>query len=159
MAKWEKEPQMSVSPWWAPDRHADRRPVLVARGRIKAAVRAHFEAQGFTEVECGALAVSPGNEAHLSAFATEAVGLDGARRTLYLHTSPEFAAKGNDVRTMGDSDIREAANTSNRLLQVPVRALSEGGLSSGSKVGTTLVELRRTVEDLDPKGASGGKGS
>jgi lysyl-tRNA synthetase class 2 len=65
----------------------------VARGRIKAVLRAHFEAQGFTEVECGALAVSPGNEAHLAAFATEAVGPDGARRTLYLHTSPEFAAK------------------------------------------------------------------
>ena len=84
---------MSVSPWWAPDRHTDRRPALLARGRIKAAIRAHFEAQGFTEVECGALAVSPGNEAHLAAFATEAVGPDGARRTLYLHTSPEFAAK------------------------------------------------------------------
>ena len=84
---------MSVSPWWAPDRHADRRPALIARGRIKAAFRARFEALGFTEVECGALAVSPGNEAHLTAFATEAVGPDGARRKLYLHTSPEFAAK------------------------------------------------------------------
>jgi uncharacterized protein YaaN involved in tellurite resistance len=71
--------------------------------------------------------------------------------------SPEFAAKSNDVRTMGDSDIRAAADTSNRLLQVPVRALNEGGLSQGSKVGTTLVELRRTVEDLDPKGATGAK--
>jgi len=84
---------MIVSPWWAPNRHADRRPALRARGRIKAAIRAHFEAQGFTEVECGALAVSPGNEAHLAGFATEAVGPDGSRRTLYLHTSPEFAAK------------------------------------------------------------------
>jgi len=66
---------------------------LQARGRIKAAIRARFEAQGFTEVECGALAVSPSNEAHLAGFATEAVGPDGSRRTLYLHTSPEFAAK------------------------------------------------------------------
>ncbi len=81
------------SPWWTPDRHADRRPALLARGRIKAALRAHFESEGFTEVECGALAVSPGNEAHLSAFATDAIGPDGSRRTLYLHTSPEFAAK------------------------------------------------------------------
>ncbi len=81
------------SPWWSPSRHADRRPALLARGRIKQALRGHFEGQGFTEVECGALAVSPGNEAHLAAFATEAIGPDGARRTLYLHTSPEFAAK------------------------------------------------------------------
>ncbi len=82
-----------TSPWWEPDRHADRRPALAARGRIKAALRAHFETQGFSEVECGALAVSPGNEAHLCAFATEAIGPDGTRRTLYFHTSPEFAAK------------------------------------------------------------------
>ena len=84
---------MSGSPWWTPDKHADRRPALLARGRIKAALRAHFEGQGFTEVECGALSVSPGNEAHLSAFATESIGPDGARQGLYLHTSPEFAAK------------------------------------------------------------------
>ncbi len=98
---------MSVSPWWAPDRHADRRPALIARGRIKAAIRAHFQALGFTEVECGALAVSPGNEAHLSAFATEAVSPDGARRTLYLHTSPEFAAK--KLLAAGESKIFDFA--------------------------------------------------
>ena len=79
--------------WWTPDRHADRRPALLSRGRIKKAVRAWFEARDFTEVECGALAVSPGNEAHLAAFATQRVALDGSRRALYLHTSPEFAAK------------------------------------------------------------------
>jgi uncharacterized protein YaaN involved in tellurite resistance len=38
-----------------------------------------------------------------------------------------------------------------------VKALNEGGLAQGSKVGVTLIELRRTVEDLDPKGASGAK--
>jgi hypothetical protein len=64
--------------------------------------------------------------------------------------SPEFAAKSDDVRTMGDVDIRRAADSSNRLLQVPVKAMNEGGLSKGSKVGATLLELRRTVEDLDP---------
>ncbi len=56
-------------------------------------LRAHFEAEGFTEVECGALAVSPGNEAHLHAFQTELISTGGERRTLYLHTSPEFASK------------------------------------------------------------------
>ncbi len=71
--------------------------------------------------------------------------------------SPEFAAKATDVRSMGDEDIRRAAESSNRLLKSPVRALQEGGLSEGSKVGSTLLELRRTVEDLDPKEASGPK--
>jgi lysyl-tRNA synthetase class 2 len=84
---------MTVSPWWDADRHADRRPFLLARGRIKAALRGWFAGQDFTEVEAGILQVSPGNETHLHAFATEAVSIDGRRAGLYLHTSPEFAAK------------------------------------------------------------------
>lgn len=71
--------------------------------------------------------------------------------------SPDFAAKAGDIRSMGDADIRRSAETSNRLLRTPVRALKEGQLSEGSKVGATLLELRRTVEDLDPKGAQGAK--
>ncbi len=81
------------TPWWSPERHRDRRPRLLARGRIKAALRAWFEAGGFTEVEAAALQVSPGNEAHLHAFATELVGPGGETARLYLHTSPEFACK------------------------------------------------------------------
>jgi uncharacterized protein YaaN involved in tellurite resistance len=71
--------------------------------------------------------------------------------------SPEFAAKSNDVRTMGDQEIRRAAESSNRLLRSPVRAMERGGLSEGGKVGSTLLELRRTVEDLDPKGVQGSR--
>lgn len=71
--------------------------------------------------------------------------------------SPEFGAKADDVRAMGDADIRRAAETSNRMLKTPVRAINEGGLASGSNVGKTLVELRRTVEDLDPAGAQGSR--
>lgn len=81
------------SPWWSAERHLARRPFLAARGKIKRAVRTWFEDKGFTEVECPALQVSPGNEAHLHAFATEKVGLDGSRAPRYLHTSPEFTAK------------------------------------------------------------------
>lgn len=84
---------VTPSPWWSRARHADRRPFLLARNRIKAEIRRAFEADGFTEVECAALQVSPGNETHLHAFATEAVGRDGAATRLYLHTSPEFASK------------------------------------------------------------------
>ncbi len=81
------------SPWWRPDIHADRRAFLLARGRIARATRAWFEAKGFVEVETAALQVSPGNEAHLHAFATEAISIDGQRSPLYLRTSPEFACK------------------------------------------------------------------
>ncbi len=83
----------TVSPWWDRSRHADRRPFLLARGRIMAAFRNWFTEQDFLEVETSALQVSPGNETHLHAFSTEAVGLDGTRRPLYLRTSPEFACK------------------------------------------------------------------
>jgi lysyl-tRNA synthetase class 2 len=86
-------PEPTECPWWSPDRRPDRLPFLQARGRITRAVRAWFEGQGFTEVETAALQVSPGNEAHLHAFATQALTTDGERRTLYLHTSPEFACK------------------------------------------------------------------
>src|SRR5688572_30331561 len=76
-----------TSPWWCADRHRDRRPFLAARVRILKAVRGWFEAQGFTEVETAALQVSPGNETHLHAFATELIDPGGVRRPLYLHTS------------------------------------------------------------------------
>ncbi|WP_414898962.1 EF-P lysine aminoacylase EpmA [Rhodovulum sp. YEN HP10] len=84
---------MTDTPWWTPGRHADRRAALLARGRIQAAIRGWFAARGFVEVDPPALVTSPGNETHLHAFATEAIGNDGAARRMYLHTSPEFAMK------------------------------------------------------------------
>ncbi len=80
-------------PWWRPHVHADRRPFLLARRAIQTALRHWFESQGFIEVDPALLQVSPGNETHLHAFATELIGPDGKRRPLYLHTSPEFACK------------------------------------------------------------------
>jgi lysyl-tRNA synthetase class 2 len=87
------ERSKTVSPFWAPDRHADRRPLLLARNRIVTALRRWFEGEGFVEVEAAILQVSPGNEAHLHGFSTELVGPDGAAARRYLHTSPEFAMK------------------------------------------------------------------
>jgi lysyl-tRNA synthetase class 2 len=65
----------------------------LARNQIKAAFRSWFEAQSFLEVETAALQVSPGNEAHLHAFETQALTLSGEAAPLYLHTSPEFSCK------------------------------------------------------------------
>jgi lysyl-tRNA synthetase class 2 len=72
------------TPFWDKSRHADRQPFLQARAAILRAVRAWFEAEGFTEVEPAARVVSPGAEVHVDAFEA-----DGR----YLHTSPEFAMK------------------------------------------------------------------
>src|SRR4030095_8383433 len=84
---------MTVSPWWAPHVYTDRRPFLIGRARITAALRAWFMARDFVEAETAILQASPGNEAHLHAFATELVTSDARRIAMYLHTSPEFAAK------------------------------------------------------------------
>ncbi len=81
------------SPFWAPHVHADRRPILLARGRIVAALRAWFAGADFVEVETGALQVSPGNELHLHGFATTLEAPDGTAARRYLRTSPEFACK------------------------------------------------------------------
>ena len=80
-------------PFWRPDIHADRRPALMARGRIKAALRRWFEAREFVEVEAAILQVSPGNETHLHGFGTTLIDDAGGEHPYYLNTSPEFAAK------------------------------------------------------------------
>jgi lysyl-tRNA synthetase class 2 len=82
-----------ASPWWTPSVHADRRPFLIGRNAIQAALRGYFAREDFIEVDTAVLQVSPGNEAHLHAFATEALTTDGQRAPFYLHTSPEFACK------------------------------------------------------------------
>lgn len=79
--------------WWHPDTHADRRPILLARTRIIAAIRRWFDEQGFVEIDPAYLVVSPGNEVHLHAFETTALDDALVARHRYLHTSPEFAMK------------------------------------------------------------------
>src|ERR1700748_324707 len=95
------------SPWWDRQKHADRRPILLQRNAIKANLRARFAGQGFTEVECGILAASPGNEAHLHGFATELITTGGEARTGYLHTSPAFASK--KLLAAGETKIFDCA--------------------------------------------------
>ena len=80
-------------PVWSPDRLAARMPFLRRRARLTAAVRAFFAARGYMEVETPYAVPTPGEEVHLAAFATEQMRPDGARRRLWLHTSPEFAMK------------------------------------------------------------------
>ena len=80
--------------WWRRDQFALRRPRLLARNAVLAALRRWFAEEGFIEVETPALQVSPGMEVHLKAFATEIEEPFADRnRRLYLHTSPEFAMK------------------------------------------------------------------
>src|SRR5712672_4554135 len=95
-----------ISPWWSKARHADARPVLMARSAVTKAIRAWFDEQGFAEVETAILQVSPGNETHLHAPRTELAG-GGGRATRYLRTSPEFACK--KLLAAGEAKIFEFA--------------------------------------------------
>jgi elongation factor P--(R)-beta-lysine ligase len=80
-------------PFWAEPQHARRRPGLLTRTRLKAALRDWFTTRDFWEVETGIIQVSPGNETHLHGFATDWIAPGETRVTGYLQTSPEFAMK------------------------------------------------------------------
>jgi lysyl-tRNA synthetase class 2 len=82
-----------ASPWWTPHVHADRRPILLARNRIEAAIRGYLADEDFVMVDPPGLQRSPGNETHLHAFATTMTAEDGTQQARYLHTSPEFSMK------------------------------------------------------------------
>ena len=79
--------------WWQTGAAAERRRFLSKRAALAKAMRGFFDAQGFVEADTAILQVSPGNETHISAFATEMIAPDGARSRIYLHSSPEFALK------------------------------------------------------------------
>jgi lysyl-tRNA synthetase class 2 len=67
--------------------------MLLARNRIETAIRGYLAGEDFIMVDPPGLQRSPGNETHLHAFSTLAIGEDGESQTLYLHTSPEFSMK------------------------------------------------------------------
>ena len=108
----------------------------------------------------------PATAAPRLAPAVEASALPGldAKVEGYIGSLMAAEPRSPGVRRQGDGrplDGRRGHPPGGRELQpaaeVPVKALQEGGLSEGSKVGSTLLELRRTVEDLDPKEATGPK--
>ncbi|MFP4393873.1 MAG: toxic anion resistance protein [Anaerolineales bacterium] len=61
-----------------------------------------------------------------------------------VNTEP-FNERMTAIHNMGNAEIRQAASVSNRILDQPVR-----GLSEDSDISQALVSLRATVEELDP---------
>ncbi|MBB3953549.1 toxic anion resistance protein [Novosphingobium sediminicola] len=59
--------------------------------------------------------------------------------------SPEFGKRVDQLTSMGRKEIAAASGMSNRFLDRPVRAMDKD-----QGVGANLIELRRTVEALDP---------
>ena len=88
--------------------------------RIAAALRAWFAAQDFVEVETAALQVSPGNETHLHAFATELIGPGGERRAaLSAHLAGirlQEAAGGGRARASSNSPACSATASAARCI-------------------------------------------
>jgi uncharacterized protein YaaN involved in tellurite resistance len=94
----------------------------------------------------GAVPINAADQAKLDAMV--ATYLD-AVSTLDAH-SQAFADKVKDIGKLGDDDIRASAAVSNRLLDKPLAAMQNGGLTEASTVSKSLLRLRRQVEDLDP---------
>lgn len=134
-----------TNPWWTPQAHADRRPVLIARNRIQAGIRVWLTEQDFTEVDPACLAVSPGNEAHLHAFATTAIGNDGLPHLRYLHTSPEFAMK--KLLAAGETRIAAFAHVF-RNRERGARHLAEFVMLEWYRVGESYEVLMHDVAAL-----------
>ena len=72
--------------------------------------------------------------------------------------SPEFAGKVGEITGLGAGEMRSAAAQSNRMLERTVRSLPDKGGDAQSQVAGSLVELRRVVEDLDPRDLPAAKG-
>jgi uncharacterized protein YaaN involved in tellurite resistance len=64
--------------------------------------------------------------------------------------SDPFRERVSAVHNMGNKEIRASANVSNRILERPVRSMEGGLFNDTSPVSHSLIELRKTVEDLDP---------
>jgi uncharacterized protein YaaN involved in tellurite resistance len=66
-----------------------------------------------------------------------------------VHSEP-FESRVTTIHNMGNKEIRAAASMSNRMLNRPVKAMEGGVFDEQSPVSRSLLELRETVEELDP---------
>ncbi len=99
------------------------------------------------EKALGKVPIAPAEQSKLDAQ------VDDVARTL-VELPPdgaEFKAAVAALSAMGNKEIVASANVSNALLDRPERALSAAGpLGGDSDVSKQMLELRRTVEKLDP---------
>ena len=65
-----------------------------------------------------------------------------------VHSS-EFQKNVQSIHNLGSKEIRESAQVSNRMLEMPAKTLNDS-LFDNSPIAKSLTELRAIVEDLDP---------
>ena len=113
----------------------DRRVVSRLRARLYAAVRLSLTGMGYEEVETPCLVPAPGMEPHIDAFEARFVPEGGgAPRSLWLHTSPEYAMK------------RLLADGFERIFQI-ARVFRNGEVSPTHNPEFTLLEMYRAGTD------------
>ncbi len=107
-----------------------------ARQSLYAALRGHFAASGYQEVETPLLVPAPGMEPHIQPFEVPFIPETevGAARPLYLHTSPEYAMK------------RLLADGSGPIFQI-AKVFRNGEISAAHNPEFTLLELYRPHAD------------
>lgn len=81
-------------------------------------------------------------DAQVRTFIDAMTGLD--------EQDPKFKDCLDRIHSMGNKDVEQSAGVSNRLLDRPVKTLKNGLFDSGSDISRALVDLRTTVERLDP---------
>ena len=81
-------------------------------------------------------------DAQVAQFVNQVVQLD--------INAPEFKTRVDAISSMGNAEVAASASVSNRLLARPVNAMRNGLFDSGSTVSKGLIDLRNTVEALDP---------
>ncbi|WP_046500286.1 toxic anion resistance protein [Streptomyces odonnellii] len=104
-----------------------------------------------TEQAAGLVPLDDSVREEMTRRATEYVGSLAAIDS----RSPEFTTRIGEIANLGSGEIRNAAQQSNRMLDRTIHSLSSGGEDAQSRVSNSLVELRRTVEDLDPRDTPG----
>ncbi len=106
-----------------------------SRARLQAEVRAFFAEEGWDEVETPCLVPAPGMEPHIHAFESRFVPEGGGGpRSLYLHSSPEYAMK------------RLLADGWSRIFQL-ARVFRNGEISATHNPEFTMLELYRAGAD------------
>lgn len=80
-----------------------------------------------------------------NAFVADLVSLDTK--------SPAFSQKVSSITSLGDREMRASAAVSNRMLERPAAAMGKGKADAQTRVANTLIDLRGTVTELDPKRA------
>jgi len=63
----------------------------------------------------------------------------------------DFKTRVNAISALGNAEIQRSASVSNRLLDRPVRAMNGGIFDASSAVSKQLLDLRSTIEKLNPR--------